>query len=248
MEKKETERLIEEYVGRNITAEDRIILMALVEQTPDLRNDIEARMDLVQSLKYIGNEELKSKLANIHRIEQNNMPSKDKSQLIKWGVIILSIASLVVGSAFLYNTYFKKVSSDQMYATYYEPYNASFNTRSNESVGFSELKTAYDEESYQIVVDKVNHKLNTEIEDRELLLAVGISAIETGEVELGRLYFEAIINKADFFYIDHARWYLALSLIKGGEKEKGQPLLEKIVNNPKANHHKQAKKLLAMLE
>ena len=248
MDKKEIERLIEAYVARNISNEDKTKLMALTKENSNLLNDIESRMDIVQSLKYIGNQELKTKLANIHNLEYKNLDGPKKASTSQWLYIAIALTGFIAAGFLLYKNYFKSASSEQLYASYFEPYKASFYNRSNDESNFSDLKTAYDKQEYREVINLANSMADIEIYEGELLLAVGVSALQTDELELSRIYFERIIQTEDFFFIDHARWYLALGFLKEGNRRSAKFLLNKLSANPKANHYKEATNLLEQIK
>ena len=242
--------LIDRKISGTITASEANQLDQLILNQPEIVKDIEERLEISKAIRYAGNEELRTSLKQIHSEE---FPQKSKSKLISLKTI-LSIAAIfilgIAGYMFLMNDQLNDISGNQAYSSYYKPYKASFQSRGELSdIDYEKFKTAYSNDNFnealRIVSDETDIK---NIKDNEILLAMGISALEEGELGLAKNYLQIIIDRNDYYYKDHGKWYIALAYLKEENTAKAIEFLNELTTDKQADHNQEATELLSKIK
>lgn len=247
MDKQELDQLIDKFLLGSLTQTEKSKLEAHIMEQPTAKLEIKMRADLMKGLEFNADQELKSILNKIHNEEISG-----SSKFFSLNKIRFIAASLVVilGVFGLYQ-YFNAPSEPTpeqlsvLYASYFEPYSPSLETRSNGLIQEEKYQTfinAYRDKDYQKSLETI--KPIPENADNNTLLLAGISAMETDKNQESIEYLNKIILSNDFYFIDHAKWYKSLVLIKMKNLNEAKVLLNELANNPKADHHNESVALL----
>jgi len=138
-------------------------------------------------------------------------------------------------------------SPAMIYAEFYDKYEPSLQGRGSiEDDAILLFNEAYSEEKFQVALDAIKPYLKEGKND--IKLSAAIAAIETDDLVLAEGLLDEIIASKDFYFSDHASWYKALLQLKTGETKSIEKILTPLIANPKADHHDEAKKLLAKIE
>lgn len=241
MERKQLESLMDKFVRKEISKEELKDLEIESLINPNVESELKLINDISKGIEIVGNEDLKLVLDKIH---YQNFKNKDNnSQGIKW-IWVCSALILFVLSLFIFKKYFAKHTVvKNNYAEYFEPYIPSLTTRgSGMQKRIKDFGEAYGQKRYEralIIIDPVLEKSNN-----EFILIAAICAMETHDYEKSNYLFDKIINSNDYYYLDHAKWYKALSYLKQNKNIKAISLLNELANDQNADHHNQAKNLL----
>lgn len=238
--------LIDRKITGSITKSEANQLDQLILKKPEIAYDIEKRLNILKAINYAGNEELRASLKQIHAEE---FPQKKSFKLIGFKSI-LSIAAifiLVISGYFILNNHDQEIAGSQAYATYYKPYKASFQSRGETlEIKHEKFKTAYSMGNYKDAITFISPA--SEVTNNEILLAFGISAMEEGKFMLAKNYFQVIMDRRDYFFMDHAKWYSALLNLKEGNTEEAILYIKELSIDSQADHNLEAIELLQRLE
>ena len=133
---------------------------------------------------------------------------------------------------------------DELYSDYFAPYPNIFEPTLR-GEGVTSLRTeafqAYDQGNYQRAAALFN-KLIKENKEPGLLMLLGNSNLMLGKTEEAEKNFNELVNDYDEFDIP-AKWFLSLSYLKRGEKEKAINLLKEL-GSTEISYAAKAKELL----
>lgn len=247
MDKQELDILIDKFILGTISHKEKEKLEAHIMEIPTTKLEIQMRRDIVKGLEYNSDQELKSILEQIHNEEISG--SKNNALFKKIGVALLCLV-LILGAYFLYHTMTSDTGSGLqegpvLYANYFQPFETALETRSTEITDASSLTLlvdAYKQKNYEKVLEEFE-PLAAQA-DNNILLIAGISAMEIDSHDTSIAYFDRIIDSNDFYFLDHAKWYKALALLKTNEISKAKTYLNDLATNPKADHHDDSISLL----
>ena len=186
-------------------------------------------------------------LNKIHKEEISNSP---RNTLFKRVGVILLCLGLIFGAYTLYKTFSNSANTSSndgpvLYASYFQPYTPSVETRSNDNIQddvYKKFIDTYRAQDYQTSLETITPLI--ENANNITLLIAGICAMETGKNQESLEYLDKIIARNDFYFIDHARWYKSLALLKTNKINEAKLLLNVLATNPKADHHDESVSLL----
>jgi len=239
------EILIEKYALNKLSPQEKEQLDELIVQRPEIKKELMIRKDIAKSMEHLGKEDLRKMLNKIHHEEIDHPKRKN---FLKWLIPLILFAGLVL--FFLLGQLNKQSpssSASELYASYYEPYKASSQTRGEtiEQI-LSSFYSSYEEKNYAQALNTIKPVLINQKND--VLLLAGISAMETNDSILALKLFNQILESNDYYYSDHANWYKALMLIKENKTDSAKATLQLLVKDKNADHHKEAKNLLGKLK
>lgn len=244
-DKESIDRLIDKQINGTITEMELIQLDLLIKDNPSFANELQLKTDISNAMKYVGNKELKAKLEHIHK-DEIDKNSATKFLNLKW---ILGVAALFLGGLLIFQFAFdnriNRINEKQLFTDFYKPYQASFQSRDQSNDKWFLYKDAYLKGEYNKALSIVTPDL--ENANNEILLAAGISALEVGQFELGKDIFIRIIEQKDFYFKDHAIWYIGLIHLKEQNNNLAKEQFQLLMDDPNADHHDEAKNILSQL-
>lgn len=98
---------------------------------------------------------------------------------------------------------------------------------------------------YNKAIEQFQLLLENNPQDENALFYNAVALYETGKFDPAMKYFEAVLKNTNNVFHPEAKWYLALTLNKAGEKESSKRLLTEIANE-NGFYSKQAKELLKL--
>ncbi len=142
-------------------------------------------------------------------------------------------------------------STEILLAENYSPYEITgkrgFNEELNKAIKF------YNSGQYDSAVVRFEKLLKNPINNENIdfilfylansYLALAFTGNEEEELKKAQEYFEFLINDMENEYIEQSKWYLSLTYLKSGEKEKCKEILNQIIKN-KSYNYKNAAALL----
>ncbi len=237
---------IERYLDRSMTAEEKLAMEKRLSAEPDLKSKVQEHHQLIQGIRY---SHLQNKLEQL-RVLEGSLPnafSEKKSGLQRWMEVSwkpLAAAAVFLLVAVSYIFYNQQPNPEDIYASYFETYPNVFeptvrgNSREDQR---TEAFSAYDQGDYEKAAAGFNALLKEKSEPGILLL-LGNANLMLGKVEEAQNNFLTLIK--DFDELDgQAKWYLGLSYLKQGQKEKARLILQEL-GDPEATYSKKANRLL----
>lgn len=237
MEEQDKYERIEQYLNGELPEDDKQQLEALIAESPDLKSEIELHRQVEETLK--GEE--------IHQF-RNVLQATDKSwklkkepakaaKIVRFNfkksmAIAASIAILIFAGNFLYQN-LASPNQEQLFANNFEPYQMILSQRSTgdspESTAL--LNTAisqyaqgkFEESSIAFRQLQINDEGNLSFQFYEAM-----SLLSANNATDAISKFENILATPNSPFLEQTRWYLALSYLKAGNKEKAISLLADI--------------------
>ena len=239
--------LIEKKASGIITTSEVALLNRMAMNDPALKAEIQLQTDVYKGIEYAAEHELKSLLKDIHKEEFSNDLRQGKIIGLKR---IASVAAIFVLGVIAYSNGLLStlISSNEtsLYAANYSPYKASFSSRGSGVEATAKYQAYYDVGNYEKAISIITPFLDNG--NPEILLTVGICHMELKNWKQAEFVFEEVIVADNIFYKYHARWYKALTLIQQNEIAAASSELKLITNNKKADHYKDALKLLETIK
>ncbi len=248
MDKKELDQLIDKSILGRLSQDEKSKLNAYIMENPDIKSEIKMRADVMKGLEYNADQDFRSLLDKIHDEE---ILSSFKSSTKKSIMIVLIVLGAFLG-IFLLLKYINSSSkntpkpSPALYANYFKAFTPSVETRNPDNAQeaiYQNFIEAYRAKDYRRSLEIIRPVLDNS--DNNALLLAGISAMQTDKIQEAIGYLDQIIKNNDFYFIDHAKWYKALALIKTNKLQEARILLEELADNPEADHHNES---IAILE
>jgi len=232
---------MDKFVRNELTQKELKDLNIQTLLDPNVERELKLRNDIAKGIEIVGNEDLKLVLEKIH---YQNIRTEDKTKKNRFVGGIIAFVLFCSAMIFIVNQkFFSSKNKINNYAEYYEPYIPSISTRGEgNQVRIKDFGLAYGQKRYKralLIIEPVLENSNN-----ELVLIAAICAMEIRDFEKSNILFDQIINSNDYFFIDHAKWYKALGLLKQDQLDKAKILLNDLAGDVNADHHSQAKALL----
>ena len=150
-----------------------------------------------------------------------------------WKMIAAASVTIIIGLSVFYFSNKTKPSSDNVFAQFYQRYEADILTRSTEPTEVNDLIGAiqlYDKGSYFEAINKFQAIIKTDATNTAARFFIGVSFIETKNFSKAIENLTFVITQNDTAFVEHAEWYLALCYIKTHQNAHANLLLHKIAN------------------
>lgn len=212
-----------------------------------LRKEVELRRTTDTILKNQDLMNLRNKLSAIEKRREEAIPVRKTGRAlnIKYAAAIAGI--ILIGSIALFSN--RKMSNDEILDRYYQPYESTSSTRSEEVIKNTDYLLAldyYNIHDYRNAALYFSKVLKYEPANMHSELLNGISNFEIQNYPEAEGSLSKVISDNNNYYIDHAQWYLALCYIRTDEKPKALEQLA-IIKKSKTIYRKDARKILKSL-
>jgi tetratricopeptide (TPR) repeat protein len=156
--------------------------------------------------------------------------NKRKTSASKYIRILSAVAAAaaVVTIVILFST--RHATNDSLFASFYSPYQADFNTRSAsiKNNGFELGCLLYQKGDYAKALDIFTKNRNTFTHNSAANFYFGLTALETGKLDVTEKSFLQVIEDNNSPFTLHAKWYLSLLYLKTGERNKAMQILKEL--------------------
>jgi hypothetical protein len=173
---------------------------------------------------------LKNKLSAIEekrRGEESYSLMPHLQAYLKYAAVFLGI--IFLGSASLY--FGSRLNSNQVIERYYKVYEPATSQRSGQSIPNDDFMVAlnlYNTQEYGKAAILFSKVVESNPEDMQSELLNGLSNFEDKKYPEAKNSFVNVIDNKNNFFVETAKWYLALCYVKTNEREKAILLLENI--------------------
>jgi len=245
--KETTYLLIEKYLANRLKGDELSDFEKELDKNTELRNEVALHKEIAQAVT----EKDVINFRNLVQYALKNKASNNRRRAaIQWRYVGIAAAIsiiLVIAIVIMSPILFKKKSTEQLYITYYEPYEDLISGRSNEADNANVVLALvyYNQKEYSKVIKQLN---TINIRNKPLLqLYAGISYLNINDFKKAHSTFESIITGNNLFQVE-ALWYNALTYLKEGNTKKSKLILKKIIATPnKSSYAQKAKRLLEEL-
>ncbi|HEY4784878.1 MAG TPA: tetratricopeptide repeat protein [Bacteroidales bacterium] len=201
-----------------------------LKQTLNLVQEVDKTISNDSLLTYV--KKLKETQTTINAEENHHIKTRF---LNHWKIIAAaSIATLLIVSTVIHFLPAHKLSNDNIFASFYQRYEADLITRSDTPTEVSDLIKAiqlYDRGNYKEAITKLESIIKLDATNTAARFFIGVSYIETKNFDKAIENLNYVIIQNDTVFIEHAEWYLALCYIKTNRMNQAKPLLNKIASS-----------------
>ncbi len=257
---------IEAFLGDTMSPEEATAFVALMEQDPQLRDEVRLSMQINHHLRgdtldddipnnqytrelmtFFESEEAKGLKAKLRKVEseyhsENKKPSGKRKRYLFAAVLTFFIIS-TLGVLLL-----SPNSAQELYASYYTSEDIpSVITRDTDVTALQNGATAFKNGDYNLALEELNEYISTEeIVNPSVYIYTGLSNAELGEYEAALMELDKLINSNA---LDRSKglWFKALVYLKMDDKKSAKNTLKKLTENLSNFNYTKAEKLLAEL-
>lgn len=233
--------LMDQYLTGQLSGQERKTFEQELQTNMEFAKEYKMYQTIAGGVKAHGDRTLKVTLQNMHT-DMLRQGSKPKIRSIGYRYAIAASILMVLALGVWYLS--QPVASDNLFAEYYAPYETSLANRDVTENKWVLAENAYLEKDYLSAKSQLEQLLASGESTPQLILALGICHLELDETSLAIEQFNVLINNKDPFLYDQAVWYTALSHLKNASPENALPLLEELRNDPNADQHDSAVRLL----
>lgn len=240
---------IDQYIMEALDAEAQRQFEKRLAAEPSLQQEVQLRLAMKNSAEVYGRQALKEKLKSIHR-EVIGEPEPSRSALRLWPYLAAAATALfLIAAFFLLKNPSAPASPEALYAEYFNPYAINSMQRSDNAEQVLLMEQYYGDGDYAAALPLLETLLTqTDPQPSLWLLAAGICQLELKRPEAAISYFAQISANQDFNFQDQASWYTALAYLQQNDLPAARVALQPLVNNLRADHYEEAKKLLDKLD
>lgn len=221
--------VLEKFLDNDLNPEELRSVKKLITTDGDLANELKLRADVNEAIMEKDIMSLREKLNTIHTDCQKT-ETVGVRQLItqKWHLAAASITILIMVGSFLFSG-LNQTSTDRLYHKYYSSEDAFFTSRSsvgennqlNIALGKFQNKE-FDHAIKLLIPYKDNHMAQ---------FYLGLAYMETEHFSYAKSSFQAILDHKTNIFMEQAKWYKALCLLKLNKKEEAIQLFENIIED-----------------
>lgn len=243
-EESELKQKIDDFLLGRMNEGDKVAFQKQIKEDPVLEKEVALQQKIIRGIKAFNNQELKARLKEIHK--QVASKPEEAPRLHPVYRYAAAAASLLFLTMVAYWMFQPKGPAD-LYQAYYEPYSFAAGSRDANEKLLVEASTLYQQEQFQAALPKLDSLTKKDPDSLDYQLALGICYMEIGANNNANAIFQGIIQNGNALYVDQARWYLALSLLKGDQKNEARDLLNILTQDSNADHYEEAIRLLDAL-
>jgi tetratricopeptide (TPR) repeat protein len=243
MESNDTHHLIERYFDGELDEQELAVFKQKLETDPAFAEAFRLEQTLLDGLEAFGNQQLKSRLEQIHREEATNLKPAGTVPLHprRWWLAAAVLLGLGILAKLLFEQ--RQPTPTQLYAMY-AVHDFDFAEKGSGDDLLIQAERLLKEKKYTEALPVLETYLGSHSDNAQVLLAKGIALLESGNTAEAVEIFGKIKNGSPL-YQNEAIWYLALSSLKTGNQEQAELILSSI--SPESARAKDANLLLKAL-
>lgn len=223
-----------------------------LESNAVLAEDIKLYREVDQAIKEQDVMDLRKQLDVIHDSLDKKVREPKYIPRYKKALSYAAIASLAVliSVGIVYKISVRKLTNEQIFEKYYEPYEVTMVYRSGETDDhklLSEAMQKYEAKEYEDAISLFQLILAKEPGNMETELYSGISNLEIERYSEANNSFNKIIEHNDNLYVEQAEWSLAFCYLMTDNQQEAKDLLTQI-GNKEGYYREQALKIVKRLK
>ncbi len=230
--KEEDYKKIDQYLQGELPKEENALFQSRLSEDQEFAAAFEIRQQMTNYLQAsLQQPALEAKMEEFGKqYFKESTPSSGKRVKMPFLRIGLAIAAAIALLLMVWNP-FNSVNLYTQYAAAHPPLalvekNAATNLA-------QKAEQAYANKEYENAYIALSEIIQTEPNNVQASLALGISALESGRINEAQSIFNNLANGSSILK-SYGQWYLALSYLKTDENEKAKSILETLDNNEPA--------------
>ena len=235
------EHKIDEYLLGRLKGTELTEFKNQLAMDQNFSDQVRQRQEALRYIDVLGDLALKERVKKLHTEAVKNLPPEKRFNVIsilKYAAVVVFIVAaglwLLQGAT----------SGADIYNDYYQAYDLNFGERGTPSEDIiAAAGRFYADRDYQNALEQFNSLPSTSISSK-IILAQGISYLETNQYQKASTAFQQLIDQEDLIYEDHARWYLAMTYFKEGKEKEAKILIEQIADKSGSFNQQKAKDIL----
>ncbi len=237
--------LIDKYFQNNLSSEEKITLHELLKSDMSFAKEFSFQKDVQIAIQLAERKSLKLFLQEL----EQNYTIKNRFVLSKKWLVAASISLMLsfLGTVYFFNS--DGNSNEELYAAYFAPYsNVEYPITRSETLHNIKRNAfiAYEMGDFS-KAEKLLNKAYEESKNIELLFYKGISLLSQNKQQEGSGILQFYLTQGTK-YRTQANWYLALSNLQLGKKERAKKYLLEVINSTGDFKKKESKILLEKIE
>lgn len=232
--------LIDRYLRKELSETEHVAFEQRLAADAEWREKVQEIKLLSLSIQ---ENALASRLNTFHKavpISDNNKPKVIK---MNWAKRVAIAATLILGVTMLSRLlFFRETGNEKLYATYYKPDPGLATLMGvSDNYEFENAMVDYKTGSYTKALSTWLNMLKENPDNDTLDYFIASAYLAKDDVPEASVYFEKVIRRQQSVFLQDAKWYKALLLLKQGKKEEAVALLQ-------ATEHPDRDALLRKLE
>ena len=244
MEKSGFSYHMERYLAGEMSNSEKEVFEEKIKKDKTLQEEINLRRSIDRIVEKRDVQSLRNKLSALekNRNSKRRLLQPQSSPYLKYAAVFLGV--VLVGGIGLFSG--NKLTSVQIIEKYYKVYEPPAGQRSDKVLSNEDFIVAlnlYNTHEYGKAAVFFSKVLESNPEDMQSELLNGLSNFEDKKYPEAKKSFGIVIEDNNNFFVETAKWYLALCYVMTDEKEKAQQLLE-IINKEGGIYKKDANRIL----
>ncbi len=241
MKAMENDEMIREYLEGSLKGDVLKDFENRMKEDATLAKEVKDLKEVILGLKSLGVDKLKEEVGEWEKEYRNSIPEnkgKVRSLSIVYSVAA-SIVVLVVAGIYFYS--FNTPDYQSLYAENFTPYEDMILARGEEGIADEELlsegMTAYNEQQYDLAINKLSDYLSNNPEKYGVAFYIGLAQLELNNIEEAIANFK--IAQKDPLFLQQAQWYQALSYLKSEQLDQAKNILQ-LVEDQNSHYKREA--------
>ncbi len=234
------QEIIDQYLSKQLKGETLDAFNKKMSQDEVFKKEIETQAFIHRGVNKFGEDEMRAKLKKIRAEVLQDKSSEQKKEsaakvvslgqkkktrpILRWSMAA-AIALAIGASVYIVATN-QTMSSQDLYANYYQPYAEDISVRNATAEDIAnQASQFYKNKNYESALPLFLKILETEPDNAEVQIATGICQLELGRFEKANQTFSAVVNP---LFKEQAQWYLGMNFLKRSDMENAKTILEGI--------------------
>ncbi|MBL7112877.1 MAG: tetratricopeptide repeat protein [Bacteroidales bacterium] len=227
---------IQPFLDGELSREELDWINKELENNAVLAEDIKLYREVDNAIRDEDVLDLRDQLNIIHNNLGDEVSNPKKPVRYRKAISYAAIASvaILISVGVMYKLQTRKLSNQEIYEKYYEPYEVTMVYRSAESSSTALLQEArqmYEAGLYTDAIALYEEVLMKDPEDMESTLYSGISYLETDQYVEADKSFNTILDQNDNLFIEQAEWCLGFCYLMTNDMVTARKHFESIANS-----------------
>ena len=228
------DEFIERYLDGEMGEQEKIWFEKELDANPRLQKELELRKNINSAIQEKDVMGLRGQLEEIYSTPEHQETVVKRSTSIfnrKLLVLVSTVLILIAGSLLILLLKSNSYTNEEIYAMYYQPYEATLNFRSADNGIDNDLRTAmqyYEDRDFRNALVLFEKILLLDGSRIGLNLYSGISHMEINEFDNAHSKFQKIIDHNHNLFIEQAEWYLGFCYLMTDNTEKAKKQFNEI--------------------
>ncbi|NMC42128.1 MAG: tetratricopeptide repeat protein [Bacteroidales bacterium] len=236
---------IEKYLAGEMNQQERNWFNSEIEGNEHLQREIMLRRKTDTMMRRQDVIKLRSRLSAIGEEYRRKEAQKVARRKLAYRSAAVIAALVMAGSMFFYMN--RMQSPDALFNHYFSLYEAGDQARSNSASGidplYSKALSYYNSNDFENAAKFFKEFINNSPANMEAHLIYGISEMKNRNFPEAEKSFSTILSDGNNYFLDNARWYLALCYLNTGKTDAARNELNAVKSSGSV-YSKKAAKLL----